>query len=463
MGNRKPLDEYSAYELQSRLSDYNSMVKNLDEYALSEEEEELMSEFNQFYPDIANELEDLFSFVHENIEKGHLNTDEIDENITSLINRIGYYSDIRHNMKSACKYESNDYSVMVKGINYILQNSIEKESYTAAEDNREDDSIKGIIKSQANRVHNIIVNNNGPVTREYLATMIDGLHNQAVYFATCYDDILNYRGLYIADKNIEFTEIEKNELFLILTNKLNQKNTIHAQELFDSLGNRYKDLFRRAYIKTPYHLFSFLQHYYSKSFYFVRPFVANFGTEIAPMEQVKAFMEDYDEIPVEEYFDFLKENHIKIYTLIDSIEQVQDVFILKNKKTLIRQCKTGLGNNEIQTVKNLIGLELEDDPCKAVRDLKCIYDFPKINVPWDEWLIFSLVRKYANNFEALLSTLQYRTAIPIIAKLGCADSKAIELIAKTYFGSENVENNGALENITDGGELDDKWLLYEDE
>ena len=464
MGSRKPLDENSAYELQSRLSDYISMVKNLDEYALLEEEEKIMSEFNQFYPDIANEIEDLFSFVHESIEQGYLDTDEIEENITFLINRIGFYSDLRHNMKSACKYESNDYSIMVRGINYILQDSLEKNSYAFVEDNRDDNySIKGVIKSQANRVHDIIVNNNGPVTKEYLATVIDGLHDQAVYFATCYDDILNYRGLYIADKNIEFTEKEKNEIFITLKNKLTQKDTIHAQELFDSIGNRFKDLFRRAYIKTPYHLFSFLEHYYSKSFYFVRPFVANFGTEIAPMEQVKAFMEDYDELPVKEYFDFLKENHIKIYTLIDSIEKVNDVFVLKNKKTLIRQCEIGLGKSEIQTVKNLIGLELEANPCLAVRDLKCICDFPKINVPWDEWLIFSLVRKYAKNIEAVLSTLQYRTAIPIIAKPGSADSETIGLIAKTYYGSENSENSGELDNTIDDGELDDKWLLYEDE
>lgn len=464
MGDRKPLDENSAYELQSRLSDYNSMVKNLDEYTLLDEEEELMAEFNQFYPDMANELEKLFDFVHESVDRGKLDTDYIEESIISLINRIGYYSGIRHSMKSECKYESSDYSVMVKGINYILQNSLEKNAYNFVSSCKVNEvEIKGLINSQAKRIHSIIVNSNGPVTREYLATVIDGLHNQAVYLATCYNDILNYRGVYIADKNIEFSDKEKDKIFALLNNKLSMKNIIHAQELFDTIVIRYKDLFRRAYIKTPYHLFSFLEHYYYDSFYFKRPFVANYGTEIAPMEQVRAFLEYYDEISVEEYFDFLKENHIKIYTIIDSIKDISDDFLLKNKSTLIRQDKIGIDNNVIHRVISLIKSELENNPCVAIRDLRCVSDFPKINIPWNEWLIFAILKKYTDDLEVLLSNVHYRSAVPIIATPGHAEPKAIEDIEKVYFGTENTKVNGASEEEINDGELDDEWLLYEDE
>lgn len=463
MSGRSLNSKCSAYDIQSQLLDYNDMVKYMDEYSVSLEDQ-LLEEINVFYPEMSYELEKLFEFVHEEIDKGILDTNEVEEKITSLISLIGHYSDRRENMKRACRYESHDYSIIVKGINYILQNSLDNKEYEREDEYENNEGYKGIIKEQAAKIYDIIVKSEGPVTKEYLGTVIEKLHDQAVFLATSNNCIINYRGLYISDSNIDFSDNEKKEIAAAIEEQLNRKSLVHAQELYEDIKFQYRDFMRRAYIKTAYHLFSFLQHYYSKDFSFGRPFIAKIGTKIAPMEQVKSFLEDYDEISLDEYFEFLKENHIKIYTIIDSIEQLKDTFVLKNKTQLIKIEKIGINQNVIQKILELIQFEVFDNKCMAIRDLECICDFPRIDVPWDEWLIFSLIRKYGKKIDAILTSNQYKTAIPIICESGYGDPKKIESIAQRYHGYESMGlDNGNVLDDFNNDELDDELLLLEDE
>lgn len=462
LGNKSFTSE-SVYLIKSNLEEYNDLIHNMDEYLLADKEQELTEEFEEFFPEMLKDIEQLIEFVHVCIEKDYFDISEIEDNISALINKIEYYNDRKECMSNACKYESDYYDIMTKGVNYILQNSLSKANDAKFEQNYRIELIeRSIFSNKIIRAHRIIENADGPVTKDYLLTVIEDLNDQHIFFVTKYKDILNYRGLYICDKNIGFLADEKLEIHKYLKQKLECSQTIHIDEIFSDLYYKNKDLMRRAYIKTPYHLFSFLEHYYSKAFSFARPFIATIGTKVEPLEQVNSYLKNVDEISVDDFIEYMRDNHIKVYSILSTIEEYNGLFVLKNRETLIRYNSTGIDHNIAKHVLDLIKDELEVDNCKAVRDLLCIIDFPKIAIPWDEWLIYSVVKKYGRSIEALTSSSQFKKSVPIVALPGKYQQSTIDKIAEQY--SSSLDNTfSTITQLEDLDNLSDDLLLLEDD
>lgn len=421
------------YLIKSNLVDYNYLIQNVDEYLLKEKENELIEEINDFCPELIKDLEILSEIAHASIEEVPFDSTVIEDSILCLINKVEYYYARKEYMNNFWECDSNYYRVTLQCINHILKTSLSKISDTMYEESYKLKTIeRSIFSKLVSRAHSIIENTDGPVTKDYLLTMIEGLTDQQIFLMTKCDDILNYRGIYICDKHIEFLPHEKLEIRKYLTQKLNHNNIIHIDTIFTDLYRNYKDLMRRAYIKTPYHLFSFLQHYYNNDFCYARPFIATIGTKIEPLEKINGYLELFNEISVNDFIECLRENHIKIYTILDAIEEYNNLFVLKNRKTLIRYNRIGINDTVARKIFSLIEDELKIDNCKAIRDLSCIISFPKIKIPWDEWLVFSVIKKYAKNIDAFPSSYQFRNSIPIVALPGKYEQSRIDEIANQY-------------------------------
>lgn len=450
------------YLIKSNLVDYNYLIQNVDEYLLKEKENELIEEINDFCPELIKDLEILSEIAHASIEEVPFDSTVIEDSILCLINKVEYYYARKEYMNNFWECDSNYYRVTLQCINHILKTSLSKNSDTMYEESYKLKTIeRSIFSKLVSRAHSIIENADGPVTKDYLLTVIEDLNDQHIFFVTKYKDILNYRGLYICDKNIGFLADEKLEIHKYLKQKLECSQTIHIDEIFSDLYYKNKDLMRRAYIKTPYHLFSFLEHYYSKDFSFARPFIATIGTKVEPLEQVNSYLKNVDEISVDDFIEYMRDNHIKIYSILSTIEEYNGLFVLKNRETLIRYNSTGIDHSIAKHVLDLIKYELEVDNCKAVRDLLCIIDFPKIAIPWDEWLIYSVVKKYGRSIEALTSSSQFKKSVPIVALQGKYQQSTIDKIAEQY--SSSLDNTfSTISQLEDLDNLSDDLLLLED-
>ena len=58
-----------------------------------------------------------------------------------------------------------------------------------------------------------------------------------------------------------------------------------------------------------------------------------------------------------------------------------------------------------------------------INGLKCVHLFPEINVPWTEWLIYSVIKKWGKKYEVKASEVQLKQAVALIAPKGklCVD------------------------------------------
>ena len=50
--------------------------------------------------------------------------------------------------------------------------------------------------------------------------------------------------------------------------------------------------------------------------------------------------------------------------------------------------------------------------------MKCVHAFPKINISWNEWLIYSAIKRWGKKYEVQASESQLKQAVPLIAPKG---------------------------------------------
>ena len=154
------------------------------------------------------------------------------------------------------------------------------------------------------------------------------------------------------------------------------------------------------------------------------------------------------------------EKYIKVNSILDLIVSLNDKVILKDRETLIPIESTGIDNQAATQVCNLIREELNSTPCLAIRDLSCIPYFPRINIPWDEWLIYSVIRKWAEGICVHTTSSHFRRSIPVVALPAAATEEKIAEIAARC---SDLSYKPKSQMIQDLDELDDLILIYEDD
>ena len=77
-----------------------------------------------------------------------------------------------------------------------------------------------------------------------------------------------------------------------------------------------------------------------------------------------------------------------------------------------------------------------------IANLRCIHEFEKINIPWNEWVVFTATYKWASLLEISTIGNQFRTAIPVISRKGEMDVESLQGISNTgtFVVADDLEN-----------------------
>ena len=82
--------------------------------------------------------------------------------------------------------------------------------------------------------------------------------------------------------------------------------------------------------------------------------------------------------------------------------------------------RTGIDATVAEIVEN--GILGEIHGTVPIRELQYWNTLPTIKVPWTEWLIYSVLKKWGKNIEVAPSYGQFRMAIPLVAPKGKMDT-----------------------------------------
>ena len=294
-----------------------------------------------------------------------------------------------------------------------------------------------------------------PITKEDIKRAFPGVTEIVISFATDDTNIINLFGKYIHGSMLNLSDSDKMYFARVLKKFVSDDKVKHYKELYDYIAHDDSDLLHKLFIHFPTSLFSVLEYLFREQYQFKRPFVANIGVEIGdPEEQLQDLIINSEEIAISEITSFAKENHYEIYSILELLNNFNDTHLLVNRNTFATIEHIGINDDVANDVISILESEVTDTV--LVTSLECIYNLPKINVPWTEWLIYSVVNKWSNSLVVGTTSNQFKLSVPIIAPSGKLDTQRYQGVSvdttATITQADDLDNIDDL--ISDYIELD---------
>lgn len=285
-----------------------------------------------------------------------------------------------------------------------------------------------------------------PITKEDIQKAFPGVTEIVISFATSDPNIINLYGKYIHVSKLNITDSDKKYFEKILAKFVNNGKVRHYKDLYDYIDHDDSDLLRKLFVNFPTSLFSVLEYLFSDRYQFKRPFIAQMGIEIdAPDEQLKDLILNNEKIAISDITAFAKENRYIIYSILEYLNSYNTSHLLMDMNTLATIDHIGITDT---IAKNVIAILQDEviDTC-LITSLECIYRLPKINVPWTEWLIYSIVNKWGETLEVSTTSNQFKLSVPLIAPYGKMNTQKFAGIAVD--ATPSIPQIDDLDNIDD--------------
>jgi hypothetical protein len=224
----------------------------------------------------------------------------------------------------------------------------------------------------------------------------------------------------------------------------------HASEIYDIVNAEKPELFTRNYAMFPFSGFSILEWLFCDKYQFSRPFIAQKGVDITrPTERLHDFVYSKDCVTVSEISAFIKETRLYVQSLLVFIDECNDKYLLTDPERLQLIENIGVNAEVAEKVEKAILAEICD--AVTIRSLQCWNLLPPVKVPWTDWLIYSVLKKWGKHIEVAPSNIQFKLAVPLVAPKGKMDAAPY---VEAYKTNLHVEHDSAtvildLDNIDD--------------
>ena len=243
----------------------------------------------------------------------------------------------------------------------------------------------------------------------------EGATDIILSLALSQEGILGYRKKFIHVDSLHITTEERAYLRDILERLLSDNEIHHANQMMQYLKLANNDLLKKLYITEQFALFSVLSEFYGDEFEFKRPFIAHKNIVIGnQMERIKEFVYSKDVCLIEELLDFIYESQMHIYSILDCVNSL-DGYVFKDETCVILEEKTNINKYNVSVVEKLVDKEIGNNDFIFVEKLKSFPYFPT-EVKWTDWLLYSAINKYGENFNAISSSNMFKMHGVMFAK-----------------------------------------------
>lgn len=325
---------------------------------------------------------------------------------------------------------------------YYLQGSL-KESFGEQFIFRRDYISKDYSTNMYMDIVKFIKKSSYPLSRAEISKEFPGVSDIVISIALKDPDIINFFGAYLHSSNLKITLPEKNYLSNVLIRALADGSAHHGKDIYEIVIKEQPDLLQRHGLYSAFSLFSVLAYLFEDHYEFDRPYLASQGVTIDKAgDRLKEMVLDADEIAIADISSYAKEIRYTIYSLLDFVSSFSDTHLMRNYEVLTTISLLGVNAKIAKTVENLISEEIVGPT--PITHLQCTYRLPMINVPWNEWLIYSVLKKWSTTLDTGTSSPQYRSAVPIVGPKGSITKEALDsfsgLQQDTFLQPDNLDN-----------------------
>jgi hypothetical protein len=168
------------------------------------------------------------------------------------------------------------------------------------------------------------------------------------------------------------------------------------------------------------------------------------------MEQLREFVYGNESISITEISAFNAEIHFHLQSTLGFINSCNDKYLLISNEIMMAIDEIGVDESVARLVEELVCKEITETT--LIRDMPCWVKLPPVNVPWTEWLIYSILNKWGSRVEVAPSYNQIRMAVPLVAPKGKMQAESFAEVYKELdcaAGNLGVGTMNKLDNIDD--------------
>ena len=261
---------------------------------------------------------------------------------------------------------------------------------------------------------NFIRSEDYPVSRERILQRFPGLPEMVMNIATSDSEILNYFGDYYHVDSLDISDDEIEYLHGVTKRIVSDGGIHHASEIYDVVNSERPELFTRNYVRFPFSAYSLLAHLLQDRYQFSRPFIAEKDVDISrPTERLHNFVYSKENITISEISSFIKDARLYVQSILVFLDECNDQFLLTDSENIQRIERIGINATIAGALERTILAEITNTI--PIRDLQCWKAFPAIQIPWTDWLVYSILKKWGKELEVAPSHGQFRMAIPLVS------------------------------------------------
>lgn len=313
-------------------------------------------------------------------------------------------------------------------------------------------------KSFYSEVVNFIKNSNYPVSRDQIKSAFPGITDIIIHFSVKRPGILNFFGQYMGTNHLNFTNNEKDYLFKKIQFVISDGKVHHIKKIYNSINFERREILTKNSAMDSFSAFSVLEYLFKDSFQFSRPYIAQHGVEIGtPSERMHNFVSSMDEITISEIRDFASHNHVQITSILDLVNEYNSEFLLVNKNLMIKISKLGIDESIAKKIDEIFAKTISKT--SIIANLYIPDRLPKINYPWTDWLIYSVIKKWGKQTTVGTTSNQFRYSMPLIAPFGALDTSGFKDINFVKNENFSFEEDDCIDDFIDIEEMIDDNLL----
>ena len=285
-----------------------------------------------------------------------------------------------------------------------------------------------------------------PVSKSELYMAFPGITDIIINIAVNDPDVINLFGQYIYSSKLRVHNSDREYLADITEVLLSDGTSHHCKELYERVKAEKPELLERYGIYLSFSFFSLLQYLFKENYRFDRPYIALQGASIDRAgDKLREMILESDEIAVADISSFAKENRYVIYSLLDYITSFNQTHLMRDHETLIAIQLLGVDENTAKAVESILCEEVVSPT--PIAHLQSIYALPTINLPWNEWLVYSILKRWGCSLEVGTTSPQYRFAIPVVGPCGSLSKEVLEAFSDIQ--SDAMLQPDDLDNIDD--------------
>lgn len=275
-----------------------------------------------------------------------------------------------------------------------------------------------------------------PVTKRDIQNNFPGITDIVIQQVATATKVINMNGYYVHLDNLNISDVEINTLKELVDAELSDMEIHHSNSVFSKIKGALSGLFGRIGVTHYLQFYYLLREIYPNDYEYNRPFIGALGVEVISGEaQVINIILKQDECSIAMMRQYAREVGTVIDRYIEFIDRNNDSFIFKNRDFIISTSAAGTDDVNWTGLDAILSDFMQDEQYKLLSEFYNFRELPDLRCTWNTWLLYSIVRKYSQEFKLTLTSHFLNEAKPILVRRDYDEQNIdLEVIAKMDTG-----------------------------